>query len=200
MKGAVVAFLALAVLGTGTALASDPPPKFKVFGGFSYVAPLGEEDVTLGTVRDSVKASRHLGWTVGLEARFNQLMGLEFDYVNATNDVKFGGRTVGDVHMQPLSATLNFHLIPSRKVDFYIGPTVSYFIFGDVDLGSAGGGTFNTDNEFAGGASAGLEIGLGDTVAIMGGIRYLNVDIKPDGAPNIPVDPLFSRLGLAFRW
>ena len=197
MKARSLVFAALVVLGTGTAAAADHP-KFKIFGALSYVAPLGEDDVTIGSVRDSVKASNEVGWNVGLECRFNQVVGLEFDYTNATNDIEFGGQKVGDVHMQPLAATLNFHVIPTSIVDLYLGPTAAYFIWGDADFGS--GGTFKTDNEFAYGASVGLEIGLGETFAIMGGIRWLKADIEPDGSPKIGVDPLFSRLGIALRF
>ena len=65
-------------------------------------------------------------------------------------------------------------------------------------LGSSG--TFKTDDEFAYGASLGLEIGLGDTFAIMGGLRWLKADIEPDGIEKIGIDPLFSRLGVALRF
>src|SRR5262249_10923256 len=104
---------------------------------------------------------------------------------------------VDNVHFQPLSATLNIHLIPTEHVDFYVGPTVSYFIVGDVDLGT--GTSFKTDNDFAWGASVGLELG-GKSFGVITGVRWLNADISPDGAPKIPVDPLFSRAGLYFRF
>ena len=188
----------IAILLVATPVLAADPPSFKVFGGASYVSPLGEEDVTFGTVTDSVEASEALGWTVGLEARFNQILGLEFDYVNATNDIEFGGDVVGEVDMQPLSATLNFHLIPTSIVDLYIGPTASYFIFGDAEVESVG--SLDVDDEFAYGASLGLEIGLGKTFAILGGVRWLKVDLTPEGGEEIAVDPLLSRLGVALRF
>src|SRR5262245_16756564 len=137
MKSPNLVLVSLLFLSTGAVLAADTP-KFKVFGAAAYVSPLREEDVTIDAVEDSIKASDELGWNVGLEFRFNKVIGLEFDYINATNDIEFGGDVVGDVHMQPLSATLNFHLIPTSIVDLYLGPTASYFIWDDVDLGSAG--------------------------------------------------------------
>jgi len=198
MKAGSVVFAALLVLGTTSAMADDPP-RFKIFGGLSYVAPIGEDEITVDNIEDNVEESNEVGWTVGLEFRFNQILGLEMDYVNATNDVEFGGQVVGDVHMQPLSATLNFHLIPTKVVDLYIGPTASYFIWGDVDLGSTSG-EFKTDNDVAWGASLGLEIGIGKTFALMGGLRWLNADIEPEGLDKIGVDPLFGRLGVALRF
>lgn len=197
MRSGTGVFVALVLLGSSTALAADTP-KFKVFGGASYVSPLAEDDVTIGSVEDSIEASDELGWTVGFEFRFNKVLGLELDYVNATNDIEFGGDTIGDVHIQPLSATLNFHLIPTSIVDLYLGPTASYFIVDDVEVDSVG--EFKTDNEFAYGASLGLEIGFGDTFAILGGVRWLKADIEPDGLDEIGLDPLLTRLGVAFRF
>jgi len=200
MKPGTVIIAALMLLGIGTTstMAWDEYPRFKVFGGLSYVAPLGEDDVTIDNIEDSVEESNEVGWTIGLESRFNKIIGLELDYVNATNDVEFGGQVIGDVHMQPLSATVNFHVIPTKVVDLYLGPTVSYFIWGDVDLGSTG--KFKTDNDVAWGASLGLEIGIGKTFAIMGGLRWMNADIEPEGIEKIGVDPLFGRLGVALRF
>ncbi|HET9481555.1 MAG TPA: hypothetical protein VFP98_07360, partial [Candidatus Polarisedimenticolia bacterium] len=126
-----ISFLLLAGAATSPLLAADTP-KFKVFGAASYMSPLGESDIDFGAVRDSVEAADQLGWTVGFEARFNPVLGLEVDYINATSDIEFAGETIGDVDMQPLSATLNFHLIPTSIVDLYVGPTATYFIFSDA--------------------------------------------------------------------
>lgn len=195
MKARILMIPALMVLGTTVTLAADPP-KFKIFGGAAFVSPLGEEDVDIGQVRDSIQASNELGWTVGFEARVNKGIGLEFDYINVTNDIEFGNRTITNVDLDPISFTLNFHLIPTRVVDFYIGPTVSYFIWGDLDLGN---GRVSADNELDFGASAGLEIG-GEHFAFLGGLRWVAADLSPSGGPSIKVDPLISRLGVAFKW
>lgn len=194
MNSRIIPVAAFALLVAAPASAAG----FKVFGGVSYVAPLGEDDVDIGAITDSIEASEVLGWTVGLESRFNKIVGLEIDYVNSTNDIEFGGSTIGEVQIQPLSATLNFHLVPTGIVNLYLGPTASYFIFGDADVDPLG--SLDVDNEFAYGASLGLEIGLGGTVAVLGGIRWLKVDIRPDGSDEIPLDPLYSRLGLALRF
>ena len=192
----VVILVAAASAAAVPALADDTP-KFKIFGGASYVSPMSEEEVDIGVVRDSVRASDDLGWTVGFEARFNRFVGLEMDYVNATNDVEFGGAVIGQVEMQPLSATLDFHVVPAGVVDFYLGPTVSYFIWTDATLDPVG--DLHTENEWAYGASLGLEVG-GERIAFLGGLRWLSVDFKSDVPGNFAVDPLFSRVGLAIRF
>ena len=31
-------------------------------------------------------------------------------------------------------------------------------------------------------------------------VRYMDLDIEPDGAGTLPIDPLFVDLGVAIRW
>src|SRR5262245_4053714 len=113
MKARSLLLVLLAVLVATPAFAADPP-KFKIFGGAAYVSPLGEDDVDFGTIEDSVQATEQVGWTVGFEWRFTKLFGLEVDYVNSTNDIEIGGETFGDVSMEPVGASLNFHFLPSN--------------------------------------------------------------------------------------
>ncbi len=196
MRARSLVFVVLAAT-IAPVMAADHP-RFKVFGAASFVSPLGEEDVDFGAVKDSVEASDEVGWNIGFEARFTTLLGLEIDFVNSTNDIEFAGETIAEVDMQPLSATLNFHLVPTGIVDFYIGPTATYFIYGDVEFETLG--EVGTDDEFAYGASVGLEIGLGDHFAILGGVRWLKTDLTTDDEDEFAVDPLFSRLGVALRF
>ena len=94
------AFLVPAVLAM-IALASAAPAqaqdiKFKIFGAAAFVSPLSDDDVTIGSVTDSIEASSQTGYNFGFEWRMSQLFGLELDYVNATQDIEFGGTTIGE--------------------------------------------------------------------------------------------------------
>ena len=197
--------VAVALVAVAWALpAQAQDVKFKVFGAAAYVSPLSSEDVTLGSVTDSIEAASQTGWDLGFEWRISKLLGLEFDYVNATQDVEFGGTTIGETDLQPLSATLNFHLIHTEVIDFYVGPTFSYVNWGNIDLNQAGQDATGalgvpTDSETAYGASVGLDIGLGKNFAIVGGVRFLKLDLATD-ENSVAVDPLISRVGVAFRF
>jgi outer membrane protein W len=191
--------LAVMVLVAQPALAQDN--MFKVFGGLAYISPLDDEEVDFGTVKDSIEASEELGWTVGIEIRFTDAIGLELDAVRATHDIEFGGDAIGEIDFTPLSASLNFHIVHTTIVDLYIAPTATYILWGDLEFDSSSLGDLDAENDFAYGASVGLDIGLGDNFAIFGGVRWLNADIEPDdGDEEIGVDPLISRLGVAFRF
>lgn len=199
-------FLVLAVVAIALAVpAQAQEVKLKVFGGAAYVSPLSDQNVTFGDVTDSVQAANQTGWDVGFEWRMSKLLGLEVDYLNATNDVQFGSATIGEANLQPLSATLNFHLIHTQLIDFYVGPTFSYVNWGNIDLNAAGQDLTGelgvpTDSETAYGASVGIDIGLGKSLAIVGGVRYLKLDLTPTDGESVGVDPLISRIGIAFRF
>jgi hypothetical protein len=57
----------------------------------------------------------------------------------------------------------------------------------------------SADNEFAYGAQVGLDISLFKSVAIVTGLRYLQLDLQADDQ-NLAVNPLFAKAGVAFRW
>jgi outer membrane protein W len=190
-----------AVLGAALVLAAAPAraqdDKFKIFGAVSYVAPTSESTISVSSVSESVKASKEAGYDVGFEWRWGKLFGLEVDYVNVTQNVEVDGVKFADVDFSPLSGTLNFHLIHTKVVDFYFGPTYSYVNWGALHLDN--GTTTSTENENAWGASVGLDIGLGKTFAIIGGVRYLDLDLRSNGE-TVNINPLLSRLGVALRF
>jgi outer membrane protein W len=195
--------LAVAGIAAPSVLAQDT--HFKFYGGAAYVAPMSDSDVTFGSVSDTVKAEKQVGWNLGFEGRFNPWIGIEVDYVNATEDLTFGGTTIGDVNFSPLTATFDIHVVHTKVVDFYLGPSYSYVNWGDIHLNAngstiSGGSEFGTDSAQCWGASLGLDIGLGEHFAIQGGLKYLNVTLQPQGTSDVAVDPLVARLGVAVRF
>jgi hypothetical protein len=197
--------LGLAVLGVCAPSALAQDTRFKLYAGPAYVAPMSDSDVTFGTVTDAVEAQEEVGWNFGAEFRWGRMMGLELDYVNATQDVSYGGATIGEADFSPLTATLNFHLIHTKVVDFYIGPSYSYINWGEIHLNANGGSLtgsseIGTDSAQGWGASLGLDFGLGEHFAITGGLKYLNVDLEVQDGPSIAVNPLVARLGVAVRF
>jgi len=199
----------LAVIGTfgGYVLADDDVidsehhdhmPHFKIYAGPAYVAPLSDSDVTLGVVTDSIEEEKMVGWNLGLEGRFNDLIGLEIDYVNANQDVDFAGSTIGDTTFSPLTATLNFHVVHHEKFDLYLGPSYSYINWGDIDLDD--GSTIGTDSSKGWGVSLGADFSPWRHFAFYAGLKYLNVDLEMDNGQTADVNPLVARLGAAVRF
>jgi outer membrane protein W len=183
---------------------SDNVSHFKIYAGPAYVAPLSDSDITFGGVTDSLENENHVGWNVGIEGRFNKLIGIELDYVNADQDVKFGGSTIGDTTFSPLTATLNFHLIHKKVFDLYLGPSYTYVNWGDIHVnanssGVTGGSTVGTDSSHGWGVSLGIDSGW-EHFFFTGGLKYLNADLDLNNGQTADQKPLVARLGVGWRF
>ena len=195
--------LAAAGIAGPSVLAQDT--HFKIYGGAAYVAPMSDSDVTFGSVSDTLKTERQVGWNLGVEGRFNNWFGVELDYVNATQNIKFGGTTIGDVNFSPLTATFDIHVVHTKIVDFYLGPSYSYVNWGDIKVdasssGITGSSEIGTDSAHGWGVGLGIDIGLGKHFAFQGGLKYLDVSLQPQGYSSVAVNPLVGRLGVAVRF
>jgi outer membrane protein W len=198
--------IALAV-GIVLALAAAQPAfaqqetHWKLFGAFAYVSPLGEDDVTIGSIQDSIQASNEAGWEAGIEWRPAKLIGIEVSYLEVTNEVEFGGTSIGEVDLNPYTLALNFHLIPSKYFDLYVAPVVSFVDWGSIDLSN--GSSVDANSETAYGAAVGVDISFHKNFAFIGGVRWLSLDLSTDDPAidaSVAVDPLISRVGFAFRF
>lgn len=201
--GIAIVILAVAGIAGPSVFAQDT--HFKVYGGAAYVAPMSDSDVTFGSVSDTVKTEQQVGWNLGVEGRFNNWFGVELDYVNATQDIKFGGTTIGDVNFSPLTATFDIHVVHTKIVDFYLGPSYSYVNWGDIKVnasssGITGSSEIGTDSSHGWGVGLGIDIGLGKHFAFQGGLKYLDVSLEPRGYSSVAVNPLVGRLGIALRF
>lgn len=191
------------VIGAAAALATTPSSAqedsydFKLFGGAAYVAPLG--DSSLAGVADAVEASTEYGWEIGGEWKPSSRIGLELAYFDAEHDVEADGTVIGDIDLRPWTFTANFHLVSRDAFNWYVGPTLAYVDWSDVRLD--GGGSLDVDSETTYGVSTGVDIGIGDTVALQLGLRWLDASVDSPVLPNdVSVDPLFTRIGVAFRF
>lgn len=203
MRRFYAALVVLAALALATPAMAQDTHHFKIFGAISYISPLGEEDVDAGSVTESVQASNETGYEFGFEWRFGKWLGLEASYVDSTHEIEVDDVTFGETDMTPINVALNIHIIHSKYIDFYVAPVVSYVDFGDLELES--GGSESIDSETAYGAQIGLDISLGKNVAIIGGVRWISLDVTADDPSDpddesVAVDPLYSRLGIAFRF
>jgi outer membrane protein W len=186
-----------AVLAPSLAQAQDDGYDFKMFAGGAYVSPLS--DSSLSGIADSVEASSEFGWEIGAEWKPSDRFGFELAYLDANHDVEADGTTIGDISFRPWNLSLNFHVVNRDAFNWYIGPTVSYIDWSEVEL--VGGGSLDVDSETAYGVSTGLAIGLGDTFAIQFGLRYIDASVDSAALPDeVDVDPLFTSVGFAFRF
>jgi outer membrane protein W len=194
--GALAAGVAAALLAAPSS-AQEDGYDFKLFGGAAYVAPLS--DSSLAGVADTVEASTEYGWEIGGEWKPSDRFGLELAYLDAQHDVEADGTVIGDIDLRPLTFTANFHLVNRDAINWYVGPTLAYIDWSEIRLG--GGGSLDVESETTYGISTGVDIGFGDTFALQLGLRWLDASVESPVLPNdVSVDPLFTRIGVAFRF
>lgn len=162
---------------------------------------------------------------LGYERRVTDLFGVELMVWNAKHDVdgSFDGEywlldsgtgeliengtiqfteTLGDVKVMPLTAGLNFHLTRQSRVDLYIGPTIGYVFYGDLDVEDE---RLSIDDDFTWGATLGLDLPMGDKGWIFSGaLRYLDTEASPDdlgpGDQSMDVSPWILQVSAGYRF
>ena len=197
VRWSALAVAAAALVLTKTASAQEDGYDFKLFGGAAYVAPLSDSSLT--GVANTVEASTEYGWEIGGEWKPSARFGLELAYMDAKHDVEADGAVIGDISLRPLTFTANFHVVNRDSFNWYVGPTLSYVDWSEISL--RGGGSLDVDSETTYGVSTGVDIGFGETFALQLGLRWLDSSVESPVLPNdVSVDPLFTRVGVAFRF
>jgi outer membrane protein W len=108
----------------------------------------------------------------------------------------------------PVILGVNYHLGSGGKTDFYIGPALAWVFYDDVVLDDPDFGreTLTVDDDYAWGATLGLDVNLTETGkwAFNGEIRWMkgSTDFKnPEGeSRSVDVDPLYVTLGVTYRF
>lgn len=168
---------------------------WKVFLSGAYVDPLSDTEID----GDDVSLTSEFGYEFGVEWRPVNRLGFELAYLDVDQDVEVNGDTFGEIAFNPMSFTLNFHVINRSVFNWYIGPTISFVDWGDLEV--SGVGSADVDSETTYGASTGFTIGLGDTFALQFGVRWLDSTAESsDINEELDVDPLFATVGVAFRF
>jgi outer membrane protein len=196
-RTAILALAALAIFASAPAMAQDAKSRF--FIDVDWVAPNGDDDITINSVTDAVQGSDDFGYEAGLEGRFNKVFGLEGSLLVGSNDFELdnNGGDLGSLDQRALTLALNFHIIPAKYFDLWLAPVVSWYSFGDLE--DINGNNLDINDEWGYGAQLGFGIGLGKVVAIDAGVRYVKLDIS-SGNQSVAFDPVIARVGLAFRF
>ena len=210
--------LALALLApTMTAKAQDKGWQLR-FGGVWVDPDVDFTDVDSDGDRVEAGADGGFGVSLGLERLFNPRFGIELGVLSAQPDVTLDANLAGGIQFDAsdsvsftaITAALNFHLTPEKKVDVYIGPLLAYATYGDLEYTiQAAGQTlserFTTDDDVAFGAQLGADVAFGDGPWSLNLVaRYLDagLDVTDDGGEETDLDfhPLILGVGFGYRF
>jgi outer membrane protein W len=207
-------FLKLTVLVAALALISqlaaagegDKILRFNI----SYVEPTGDfsESVSSGLQQElSIEAESAFGPEVGFEYMFTDMIGFDVNLGMFGHDVEAellgDDAKIGDIDLMPLLFGANFHLMRDKKIDLYVGPSLGYIFFSDLDVVDDSSDVPVKD-DFAYGANFGVDVPFHDNWSFSAGLRYLLVGAETDesGVENIEIDidPFVVRVGFAYEF
>lgn len=228
----LLGLVALAMLVAGPALAAEGPllrfvgasvnPTGDLQTDDTERVPLGDGTTLTAIERTDIEVDSALGFGLDLEYRFNDLFGLDFAIMRSDHDIELSGtetvRITDDatnatllestqtlsaqagVDMTPLLVGTNFHFGSGEKVDLYAGPFVGWVFFDSVAFQ---GDRIDVKNDFAYGATVGLDVPFGEGgMNFSGAVRYMIASAEPDepGATSLDVDPWIVLVGLGYRF
>jgi outer membrane protein W len=184
--------------------------RFRVFGGIVCRCVESDnvsfDDPIYGMSATEVDGSS-LGFGAGVERRFSKLLGLDLAVGYTTMDVVFTQSLTPDqskdtLKVLPVWLAVNFHVINTEKVDFWVGPQIGYVSWNDpltFDVPGQEPYVVPTENEFpAIGLVLGLDYWLSENGALNFGFRF--VDADADVNHNLPVDPTFITVGYTMKF
>jgi len=155
-----------------------------------------------------------LGYGVGANIFFGHNISTEFSVVEVRPKTTFvstsGGTLVGgNLRMIPITAVLQFHLIPSGFIDPYVGAGAAYVLFDNVNgPGSIGVSKVNFKDDVGLALNAGLGFAIARNIAITADGKYVPLKSSatavyvtgPNTSQRIKINPVMFSAGLTFRF
>ncbi|HKO54930.1 MAG TPA: OmpW family outer membrane protein [Thermoanaerobaculia bacterium] len=158
-----------------------------------------------------------LGYGAAVNVFFGDAISIEFAGSSVNQGVSFPGRvrpagsSQSDLKMIPLTAVLQWHFIPTGRIDPYIGAGAAYILFDDIqnpsDLGS-GVQRINFKDDVGLALNAGIGIGLTDHFGITVDGKYVPIKSSatavfvtgPDTEARVKINPVIFSAGLTFKF
>lgn len=167
-----------------------------------------------------VTADSDLGFGASLEYRFNNLLGLEVGYMQASPTVELSADVPGMGHLsltdsmstRVITLDLDIHLTPrSQSFDCYLGGGVASVGYGNLHYVDPDGDPLDleTSSDVGYSVKAGLGIALGKNSKweAVGGLRYIWTDLEarqaqdPNGdSATFDFDTFSFSVGLGYRF
>lgn len=209
---ALIAVVAVTVALPRPAAAADDRWKLRLDGTWTNSGG----SLSIGSWFDfgiSLSSGSSAGIGGALEYRVSPLIGAEVSVLYTRTDLygisASGFRlrsSTGSRSFVPISAALNLHLLRKERVDLYVGPMLTYSIFGKADADNGSGRSpAEASSGFGLGAQVGVDVALGEGAWGLGGsVRYTMADA--DVAGGIPFlfeanfNPVTVTAGLRYRF
>jgi outer membrane protein W len=157
---------------------------------------------------ETVELDSAVGFQASFEYMATDLIGVEPRISSTGHDVTVEGSGVpefdlGEIDLLALTANVNFHLRRGAKIDLFVGPTIGYAFWDDLES-EIFATSFPADDEFIYGVNFGLDMPFGEQRwGFSAGLNYLLTDVSLEGSavePDLGVDPMQLNVGVSYRF
>jgi outer membrane protein W len=179
--------------------------EMKIRFGVLYSAPTS--DLKVGD--ETIEAQPATGFQASFEYRFSDLLGIEPALTLASHSVDsmesgFPDVEIGEADLTTLTANLNFHLLGESKLDLFVGPTIGYTFWGDLESDLVSD-SFPVKDDFIYGVNVGIDVPFGESHwGFSGVLNWLQIDADLEdadpGDSALGVDPLQIKVGVYYRF
>lgn len=195
-KGFALAALAAAVLGAGTAFAADSPLLVRV--GAANVAPKSDNTDIGVEVDNQFGPTFNIDWYFTPNIALDVLAALPFEH-----DLTADGDKIGSATHLPPTVSVQYHLLPSGRIDPYVGVGVNYTMFWDTKLDD--GTALDLDNSFGLAGQVGVDFTVAPKWVVGADVRYVDIDTDANignGAVKtvVEIDPLVYGINVGYRF
>ncbi len=183
---------------------------------------LGDGTTLTAEGSGKIEADSAFGLCLDFEHRLSQRLGINVSVMRSRHQIELSGRETtritddatgsvlfedtenvsmkserGDV--TPFLVGPNFHFGPSAKLDLYAGPFVGFVVYDDVEFQ---GERLGIDEDFAYGATVGVDIPFSQKLAFSGAARYMVSEAKPNepDSQTLDMDSLVLQFGIGYRF
>lgn len=170
--------------------------------GILYSIPTDD----LGLDGQTTELDESLGFHASFEYLVTDLIGVEPAISLTNHDVMvsesgFPDLELGEIDAFAVTANVNFHLMREKKFDFFVGPTVGYVSWGDLET-DVFVQDLSVDDEFIFGVNVGVDVPLGEGKwGFAGAFNYLFSEVSVDrSSADIGVDPIQLKVGVSYRF
>lgn len=167
----------------------------------SYLSPTGDYTDSFG---DKIEADSAIGFGGAYKHRLNETMSFGASIMFANHDVTACSMGIcvkgGEVTNVPILFDLNYHFPTAGDVDPYIGFTLGYSLWGDLEyVAEVGEPDESIDGSFNYGLNFGLDFPMSNDWKVVVGARYLvqEAESSESAGETVDVDPFIVSIGIA---
>jgi outer membrane protein len=217
MKRTLVTFVLMSVLAV-PAFAADR--FFELTGAAVWVDPSSSGTFNSANPNQPFDISFHgkLGYGVAANIFFANAISLQLAGSEVKPEATLRTRPSGmsstgsKLKMIPLTAVLQFHLIPHGRIDPYVGAGAAYVLFDKLDnandVGNLGVNRINFKDDVGLALNAGLDIGLTQNFGITVDGKYVPLKSSatavfvtgPNTTTKVKINPVIFSAGLTLRF